>query len=64
MGKEDKYMNASNSRAVKTPDVRGSARIGRGTPGSPTKFRDEAESETSKEWSENSVPGSSSENTV
>lgn len=64
MGKEDKYMNASNSRAVKTPDVRGSAKIGRGTPGSPTKFRDEAESETSKEWSENSVPGSSSENTV
>jgi hypothetical protein len=60
MGKEDKYMNASNSRAVKTPDVRGSAKIGRGTPGSPTTFKNK----TSKEWSENSGPGSSSENTV
>lgn len=64
MGKKDKYMNALNTRAVKTPDVRGSAKIGRGTPVTPMKYRKHAESETSKELSDNSGPGSSSENTV
>ena len=60
MGTQDKYINASNSRDVKTPDGRGSAKIGRGTPRSPTTFKNK----TSKKLSVDSVPGSSSEDTV